>query len=667
LMNDLDIVLVDDGGTTQFPWKLDPTNPATAATKGDNILDNVEKLEFDNPEPRNYKLRVSHKGTLVNEEQEFSLIITYSSLIDPRISYYWIGNSGNWDNGNNWSLESGGAPANVVPTSEDKVVFDENSFLLNGEVVSLTQDQQCYSIRWFANENVNLDFDGNQLTVGEGINLLSENISSFSPGVIQFIGDATTDANLNLNNNNLDDLTFKFSGEGAKWSMTGYFTINGVELESGHLQLSENEIKLNELNTVGVDAKTLTLSGTGVTGISSLSIDMSNLLLESENAIITVPVSSSYNLNLGTNTFNGTIKLTGGEINIEGSGVIDNVEGFGELTINGAHTWNNINLNEGSLLIAEEGTTQLIANTFNLQATSGNPIVLSSSGLGLATLEFENHVKICLDHLVIENVSITGEAILNAGTNSTVTNSPNWLQDSCENILFPDFDFEFNCENAAVFFTDKSSGPVSGYSWNFGDSGSAQNTSNSVNPIHLFEGTGQFQVSLEVSDGANAVSYTKSLELIPSVLVENKIELSNGKLISFLPANKYQWVLDGELLEDTNLRSIPLSAGLGVYSVLTFDEVCNRQSNPFLVTGLDNEEELNSVQIYPNPAEIQLYVEGDGIQSLKLVSQIGQDMEVKFIETQKGWSLNVSSLPKGFYIIRIQSSAGMTRQRVIVR
>ncbi|MEP2669010.1 MAG: S8 family serine peptidase [Cyclobacteriaceae bacterium] len=667
LMNDLDITLVDDGGTTQFPWKLDPTNPATAATKGDNILDNVEKLEFDNPEPRNYKLRVSHKGTLVDEQQEFSLIITYSSLIDPRVSYYWVGNSGNWDNGNNWSLESGGASANMVPTSEDKVVFDENSFLLDGEVVSLTQDQQCYSIRWFANENVSLDFDGHQLVVGEGVNLLSGNISSSSPGVIQFMGDATTDAKLNLSNNSLDDLTLKFSGDGAKWAMFGDFRINGVELESGHLQLSENEIKLNELSTVGIDAKTLTLSGTSVSGISSLSLDFSGLLLESENAIVTVPVSSAYSLNVGTNTFDGAIQLEGGEINIEGNGSIESVEGFGILIINGNHSWENINLNEGSTLLINEGTVQSLTKEFTLQATSVNRTSISSSGSDLATLDFEEHIKICMDHLDVENVSVTGQATLNAGINSTLTNSPNWKQDTCDNILFPDFDFEFNCENAAVFFTDKSSGPVSGYNWDFGDITSVQNTSSLVNPIHLFEGTGQFQVSLEVSDGSNSVSYAKTLELNPSVLVENNIELSNGKLISFLPANKYQWVLDGELLEDTNLRSIPLSTGFGVYSVLTFDDNCNRQSTPFLVTGLTDEKDINSIQIHPNPAESQLYVKGEGIQSLRIVNQVGLNMIVEFEETQEGWSLNVSPLPKGLYIILVQSSFGVTRHRVVVR
>ncbi|MGB4974066.1 MAG: S8 family serine peptidase, partial [Cyclobacteriaceae bacterium] len=667
LKNDLDLTLVDDGGATQFPWKLDPINPASAATRGDNVLDNVEKLEFKNPEPRNYKLKVKHKGTLVNGFQDFSLIVTYSSVIDPRTSYYWIGNTGNWDDGANWSLKSGGSAANVVPTSEDKVVFDENSFLIDSEKVTLTQDQQCYSVRWFANEIVSLDFDSNQLTIGGGINLLSENIVSSSPGSIRFIGDTSTDAKINLNNNVLDDLTLKFSGTDSEWSLSGNFSVDAIELIEGHLILNEYLVKMNELSASGTQSKTLSLESTNITGLASLLLDFSGMLLESQNAKITVPASSSYSFNVGANTFNGTLELVGGEINVDGKGVIDRVEGFGDLSINGGHSWNNIVLKEGSSVILEEATTQLLTNTFNLQATSGNRISLSSSGSGLATLEFEDHVKICLDHLDIENISITGETILNAGENSTVVNSPNWLQDACDNILFPDFDFEFNCENAAVFFVDNSLGPITGRSWNFGNAGSTQNTSSLVNPIHLFEGSGQFQVSLEVSDGENTVSFTKSLDLNSSVLPENKIELSNGKLISFLPANKYQWVLDGELLEETNLRSIDLSSELGVYSVLTFDENCNRQSSPFLVTELTEDKNRNLIQLYPNPVEGKLFVAGKNIQKLRLMNQLGQDMPVEFVFALDEWSLDVTKLPKGAYIMLVHSGNEVISRRIVIR
>lgn len=78
LVNDLDLRITDNtSGTVYLPWILDPNNPAAAATKGDNIRDNVEKVELsDSLIPgRTYTVTVSHKGTLVGTSQSYSLLI----------------------------------------------------------------------------------------------------------------------------------------------------------------------------------------------------------------------------------------------------------------------------------------------------------------------------------------------------------------------------------------------------------------------------------------------------------------------------------------------------------------------------------------------------------------------------------------------------------------
>lgn len=76
LVNDLDI-RVSDGTTTFLPWVLDPLHPATAATTGDNIRDNVEQVYVANAVPgRTYTITVSHKGTLKSSSQAYSLIAT---------------------------------------------------------------------------------------------------------------------------------------------------------------------------------------------------------------------------------------------------------------------------------------------------------------------------------------------------------------------------------------------------------------------------------------------------------------------------------------------------------------------------------------------------------------------------------------------------------------
>lgn len=74
LVNDLDIV-IKKGATTYRPWILDPANPAANATTGDNVLDNVERVELPNVIPGDtYTIQITHKGTLERGSQAYSLI-----------------------------------------------------------------------------------------------------------------------------------------------------------------------------------------------------------------------------------------------------------------------------------------------------------------------------------------------------------------------------------------------------------------------------------------------------------------------------------------------------------------------------------------------------------------------------------------------------------------
>jgi len=76
LVNDLDM-RITKGSTIYQPWVLDPANPGNAATKGDNFLDNVEKITIDSIVPgQAYTITISHKGTLQRGSQAFSLLVS---------------------------------------------------------------------------------------------------------------------------------------------------------------------------------------------------------------------------------------------------------------------------------------------------------------------------------------------------------------------------------------------------------------------------------------------------------------------------------------------------------------------------------------------------------------------------------------------------------------
>lgn len=80
LVNDLDIRITKGSGAslrTYLPWTLDVNNPSAASVPGDNVLDNVERIDIDSTVPgQTYVITVTHKGTLVKGPQLFSLLVS---------------------------------------------------------------------------------------------------------------------------------------------------------------------------------------------------------------------------------------------------------------------------------------------------------------------------------------------------------------------------------------------------------------------------------------------------------------------------------------------------------------------------------------------------------------------------------------------------------------
>ena len=88
LENDLDLRITDSDNNEYFPWKLDLSN-LPAAIKGDNIVDNIERVEIEAPTAGQYTITISHKGVFPGPtpgsvgSQDYSLIVTGSDLSIP--------------------------------------------------------------------------------------------------------------------------------------------------------------------------------------------------------------------------------------------------------------------------------------------------------------------------------------------------------------------------------------------------------------------------------------------------------------------------------------------------------------------------------------------------------------------------------------------------------
>ncbi len=672
LVNDLDLKLVDDGNNTQLPWTLNPATPNAAAVAGDNIRDNVEKIELASSLSRNYKLRVTNKGTLQGGLQAFSLIVEYSSLVDPRTTYYWIGNDGAWSDGSHWSLSSGGAAANAVPGANDRVVFNEQSFTATS-TITLNADQSCYSLRWFGNQfNVGFSLNAHTLTVGEGLTLLSTKITTPTTGNINFNSAATTANAVDLSSNNLDKWSLLFNGD-SSWAVTGSATVDKITIAQGSVGFNGSSIHLNQLVPSGAGAKSVSFTTSSTQGAAgNLLVDFTGMTVQSDisSSIVGSP-ATTHTVNLSSANYQGILSLNGGDISVTGTNTVRSIQGNGIIRLNGSLLVSNLNLTGGSQMILQQGSTQTFTDKITFSTSSTSRVKILSSGTN-ATFALSDYFKICLDFVDVTNVDVTGTSIVNAGAGSTLTNSANWLKANCTDILFPDFAVTYTCIKSSTYFTDKSSGSITSRIWSFGDPASGtQNSSTLVSPLHYYTSAGPFTATLTVTGPAGSRPLSKTITLTANDLAENTVALNGTSLISTVVANSYQWLKDGQLVSGATSRSYGFGGTSAVYSVLTFSTTCNKRSDPYTLTGVEDSPSVagTKVKIYPNPtADILQLESANPITAASIMDAVGREFSMGLEEVSKGrYRMNVSSIPSGLYVLKTLVQGKVDLQKIIIR
>ena len=94
LVNDLDLRILENE-TTYLPWKLSTETQAVTAILGDNDADNLEQVVVSDSSGGIYEIKVSHKGSLSQNQQQASIIITGSGLLIPSVkAFEYLKNDG---------------------------------------------------------------------------------------------------------------------------------------------------------------------------------------------------------------------------------------------------------------------------------------------------------------------------------------------------------------------------------------------------------------------------------------------------------------------------------------------------------------------------------------------------------------------------------------------
>ncbi len=665
LVNDLDMRIYDDEGNEYFPWILDPENPDNGATFGDNFRDNVEKIEIESPEPGEYTIVIKHKNELRNNNQDFSLIVSTSSLNLDLQTMYWIGGSGDWNDPSNWSFSSGGNVANTIPTINNPVIFDVNSFVDPINNINLTSAANCYNINFYSQDSCIINLSAFRLNI-DGSIFDENNKLSIRNGRMVFSGIISKNNQILIGPEAFSDIDLQFVSSNGSWNIENNFSANNITIDNSSLYASNKNINARSITANASSMNTIDFSNSFIEGLNiidvanakSILFDGSRLSFTDANGVINKTITGNENI------FHNVI-LENANMTINGDNTFNRIQINGNLSLIGNNEIDSLRLSDLSSLTLAENTTQTINLAFDANGSVGNLIEINSSGSANASLLADNsNIRFCLDYLDVVNVSVSGETDFLSGNNSTINdNSTGWIELDCDDALFPSFEVEYPCAMGETKFIDTSTGFPSEWNWDFGNlQFPGENTSTSRNPFHNYRFPGNYEVTFNVTNNQFDETITRTITIIDyeSGLNVPNINVDGTRLTSSVIAPNYQWYLNNNPISGATDRVFEI-ANPGVYYVTVSDENCLFRSEATVVTSLENLIAENDLKIYPNPSQGKFSIHFDHQESgnmfIKLYDLVGNEIYRKNIYKSAGLfntDILLDHVSNGIYQLSIQ-------------
>jgi hypothetical protein len=671
LVNDLDVRIHDDFSAKAFPWILNPAKVDAPATKGDNIRDNVEKIEFNNPNPRPYYVVVSHKGTLQGGSQKYSMIIEYEPDIKSSTAYFWIGGSGSWNNSQHWSLSSGGEPLSVLPTDFEKVIFDENSFSSNqtNNTIELTGDVSCGTFVWLSDNDVKMTFNSHSLTITEDMLVLVNSLIVDEQAKINFNNETNSLSEVNFGSIEMPMVELAFNGQG-EWVIKNAKKIRAININGGFIRLNGNDF---ELSSLGVNQNSsLDISGSKLNQIIELKLNNQSFeLISDEMSELNFSTSVNSFVELPPSIFGGTIETSlsttfASNINCRA------ITASGNITFKQNATVGNLTLLGGSVLKLSEGKAVDVLDDILIESSAIAPVQLQSEGPGAAMINLNDRVKLCFDNLIIDRVNLTGQAVVSAGGNSTLSNSLGWSSQPCSEVLFPFFEVRYNCVNSITTFIDKSEGNQVEYIWDFGDPlVNNINLEDPKNPRVIYTTTGERVVKLTIKNGTNTSTYESNISVGPNPLPEPAIVNNSGLLINSIAGFPSQWYVNYTPIDGATARIFDPENYFGSFVVAISNDNCSRASSPYVIASYEDKREVEDNLFYPNPTEgVLFFNESQDFEKIIIINTIGVQLTtIPIDKDDRMIDLSAFDLNPGIYtlIIDLKNKQRVTRKVLLIR
>ncbi len=392
--------------------------------------------------------------------------------------YYWVGGSGKWSELHHWSPVSGSTSINhgVIPTYNDTVFFDANSFSATNQTVTIDVGHAiCMRMDWTGAlfQPTLASSGGNNLSI-YGSLILSPDMNFNFSGKILFEA-ISGNHQIITYGKNLNSLIY-FNGLAGKWEidqLTSSFDINQNGLFSEIIMLGNITTTAYIYINAGIftaNQKIITadrfMSGSGTD--KTLNIEKTKFFLGTrwliENTAITLNnnLSEIYLLKSGAdfyagegnhyykvhnNVSGGTFRYIGNACSIDsticdgGIRITGNTNNFAFLSIagdgifEGSNTFGKLWLSAQKMYSFESSKTQYITNDLKASGNCEGFTYFYSSASAAATLNKANG-NVLLTNMLIENVQAEGGAVFQANASAGLKLTTGWTINNAPRTLY---------------------------------------------------------------------------------------------------------------------------------------------------------------------------------------------------------------------------------------
>ncbi|MFW5721049.1 MAG: SprB repeat-containing protein, partial [Bacteroidota bacterium] len=223
-----------------------------------------------------------------------ALAISKTAFSDNR---YWVNGSGNWNDPQQWSETSGGTPGASVPTKNDHVIFDNNSFTSSNQTITIKDVVYCNDFRWEVdNYQPTLKssaFLFKKLTKAEihvyGSLIINKNVNHafFGDIVLKSDNESTIEVDSKLTADLIID------AENGKWTQESDLSTKGnVILRGGNFSTQSKTIECNSFITFGEAARHIDFGDSRILVNSADLRESKNLTIYSNNLVFELKESA---------------------------------------------------------------------------------------------------------------------------------------------------------------------------------------------------------------------------------------------------------------------------------------------------------------------------------------------------------------------------------------